>query len=168
MRVEKLEAAHAEIFQQIGQRDLRGIRLQGEHGLAEEHTPDRYPVETPHELAVEIGQLSGSGFAGHGAEGVIRHLIVAFLQHAASDRAEVTLIGEFATLAPSAGEVPAVKAIPDWETALDHLEVELVGRTRTLDEHEVPDFAALAKRCPAEPLPASASARLSRSCAASA
>jgi DNA-binding SARP family transcriptional activator len=106
------------------------------------------------ELAVEIGQLSGSGFAGRGAEGVIRHLIVAFLQHAASDRAEVTLIGEFATLAPSAGEVPAVKAIPDWETALDHLEVELVGRTRTLDEHEVPDFAALAKRCPAEPLPA--------------
>jgi DNA-binding SARP family transcriptional activator len=106
------------------------------------------------ELAVEIGQLSGSGFAGHGAEGVIRHLIVAFLQHAAPDRAEVTLIGEFATLAPSAIEVPAVKAIPDWETALGHLEVELVGRTRTLDEHEVPDFSALTSRCPAEPLPA--------------
>ena len=106
------------------------------------------------ELAVEIGQLSGSGFAGDGAEGVIRHLIVAFLQHAAPDRAEVTLIGEFATLAPAAVEVPAVKAIPDWETALGHLEVELVGRTRTLDEHEVPDFAALTSRCPAEPLPA--------------
>ena len=106
------------------------------------------------ELAVEIAQLSGTGFAGDGAAGVIRHLIVAFLQHAAPDRAEVTLIGEFATLAPSAGEVPAVKAIPDWETALGHLEVELVGRTRTLDEHEVPDFAALTKRCPAEPLSA--------------
>jgi len=106
------------------------------------------------ELAVEIGQLGGMGFAGDGAAGVIRHLIVAFLQHAAPDRAEVTLIGEFATLAPSAIEVPAVKAIPDWETALGHLEVELVGRTRTLDEHEVPDFAALAKRCPAEPLSA--------------
>jgi DNA-binding SARP family transcriptional activator len=105
-------------------------------------------------LTVEIGQLGGTGFAGDGAAGVIRHLIVAFLQHAAPDRAEVTLIGEFATLAPSAREVPAVKAIPDWETALGHLEVELVGRTRTLDEHEVPDFAALTKRCPAEPLSA--------------
>jgi DNA-binding SARP family transcriptional activator len=107
-----------------------------------------------HALTVEIGQLGGAGFAGDGAAGVIRHLIVAFLQHAAPDRAEVTLIGEFATLAPAAGEVPAVKAIPDWETALGHLEVELVGRARTLDEHEVPDFVALTKRSPAEPLPA--------------
>jgi DNA-binding SARP family transcriptional activator len=44
--------------------------------------------------------------------------------------------------------------MPDWETALSRLEDELLGRTRTLAEHEVPDFAALTNRCPAEPLPA--------------
>jgi DNA-binding SARP family transcriptional activator len=44
--------------------------------------------------------------------------------------------------------------MPDWEAALSRLEVELLGRTRTLEEHEVPDFAALTRRCPAEPLPA--------------
>jgi DNA-binding SARP family transcriptional activator len=106
------------------------------------------------ELAIEIGELGGTGFDGDGAASVVRHLIVAFLQHAAPDRAALTLIGEFATLAPSAIEVPAVKGIPDWGTALGHLEVELVGRARTLDEHEVPDFAALASRHPAEPLTA--------------
>lgn len=134
------ETAGAPPMAQADRRDQPGVISIGELG--------------GRELAVEIGQLSGSGFAGDGAEGVIRHLMVAFLQHAAPDRAEVTLIGEFATLAPAAAEVPAVKAIPDWETALGHLEVELVGRTRTLDEHEVPDFAALTSRCPAEPLPA--------------
>lgn len=134
------EATSAPPMAQADRRDQPGLISIGELG--------------GQELAVEIGQLSGSGFAGDGAEGVIRHLIVAFLQHAAADRAEVTLIGDSATLAPAAVEVPAVKAIPDWETALGHLEVELVGRTRTLDEHEVPDFAALTSRCPAEPLPA--------------
>lgn len=106
------------------------------------------------ELAIEIGELGGTGFDGDGAGGVVRHLIVAFLQHAAPDRAAVTLIGDFATLTPSAIEVPAVKGTPDWGTALGDLEVELVGRTRTLDEHEVPNFAALASRHPAEPMTA--------------
>lgn len=106
------------------------------------------------ELAIEIGELVGTGFDGDGAAGVVRHLVVAFLQHAAPDRAEVILIGDFATLAPSAIEVPAVKGIPDWGTAMGHLEVELLGRTRTLDEHEVPNFTALVGRHPAEPMTA--------------
>lgn len=106
------------------------------------------------EVSVDIGQLSGTGFVGEGASGVLRHLIVAFLQHAAPDRAEVTVVERAATLAPSASEVPAVKAVPDCETAVRRLEVELVQRTRTLDEHEVPDFATLVSEHPAEPLPA--------------
>jgi len=94
------------------------------------------------------------GFAGDGAAGVIRHLIVAFLQHAAPDRAEVTLIGEFATLAPSAIEVPAVKAIPDWENGFwVTSRLSLSDRTRTLDEHEVPD-SLRSRSGPAEPLSA--------------
>jgi len=106
------------------------------------------------ELAVDIGELSGTGFTGEGASGVLRYLIVAFLQHAASDRAEVWLFEQTATLAPSAEGVPAVKVVPDVESAIGRLEVELVQRTRTLDEHEVPDFAALVSEHPAEPLPA--------------
>jgi DNA-binding SARP family transcriptional activator len=106
------------------------------------------------ELSVDIGQLSGTGFDGAGASSVLRHLIVAFLQHAATDRAELLLIGDFATLAPSALGVPAVKAVPDLDAAVGRLEVELVQRTRTLDEHEVPNFAALVSQHPAEPLPA--------------
>ncbi len=106
------------------------------------------------ELSVDIGQLSGTGFDGPGASSVLRHLIVAFLQHASPDRAELILIGDFATLAHSALGVPAVKAVPDLEAAVGRLEVELVQRTRTLDEHEVPDFAALVSQHPAEPLPA--------------
>jgi DNA-binding SARP family transcriptional activator len=106
------------------------------------------------ELSVAIGQLSGTGFDGAGASSVLRHLIVALLQHAAPDRAELLLIGDFATLAPSALGVPAVKAVPDLDAAVSRLEVELVQRTRTLDEHEVPDFAALVSQHPAEPLPA--------------
>lgn len=106
------------------------------------------------ELAVDVGQLSGTGFTGEGAQGVLRYLIVAFLQHAASDRAEVWLFEQTATLAPSAEGVPAVKVVPDVESAVGRLEVELVQRTRTLEEHEVPDFAALVRKNPAEPLPA--------------
>jgi len=106
------------------------------------------------ELAVDVGQLSGSGFTGEGAPGVLRYLIVAFLQHAASDRAEMWLFEQTATLAPSAEGVPAVKVVPDVESAIGRLEVELVQRTRTLDEHEVPDFATLVSKHPAEPLPA--------------
>lgn len=106
------------------------------------------------EIAVDIGELSGTGFAGAGAADVLRHLIVAFLQHSAPDRAAVTLIGDFATLAPSASEVPGVKAIPNVEAGIGRLEVEIVQRTRTLEEHEVPDFVALVNRRPAEPLPA--------------
>jgi DNA-binding SARP family transcriptional activator len=106
------------------------------------------------ELAVDVGKLSGTGFTGEGARGVLRHLIVAFLQHAASDRAEVWLFEQTATLAPSAEGVPAVKVVPDVESAIGRLEVELVQRTRTLEEHEVSDFAALLRKNPAEPLPA--------------
>jgi hypothetical protein len=47
-----------------------------------------------------------------------------------------------------------VKVVPDVESAIGRLEVELVQRTRTLDEHEVPDFATLVSEHPAEPLPA--------------
>lgn len=108
------------------------------------------------EVALDLMATGPLGLAGPGGCGVARALVLDFISNASEQAAEVIVAGPalaeqlFSSVEPFAG----MEIAGDLETAITRLEVELVHRTRLIDETDDADFASYIAQNPVEPLPA--------------
>lgn len=96
------------------------------------------------------------GLAGPGGYGVARALVVDFVSNASEQAAEVVVAGPALAeqLFPGVEPFAGMEIAGDLEAAITRLEVELVHRTRLIDETDDADFASYVEQNPVEPLPA--------------
>ena len=108
------------------------------------------------DVALDLMATGPVGLSGSGAYGLARSLVLDFLSNASEQAAEVVVAGPalaeqlFPGVAPFAG----MEIAGDLEAAITRLEVELVHRTRLIDETDDADFASYIEQNPVEPLPA--------------
>ena len=106
---------------------------------------------------VELDVLTegGVGLTGAGAPGVARSIVLDFVSNAAANTAEVVIAGSHLAghLFPGVEPFAGVEVTDDVGAAITRLEVELVHRTRLIDDDEDTDFASYLEQNPAEPLP---------------
>jgi DNA-binding SARP family transcriptional activator len=96
------------------------------------------------------------GLSGPGACGVARALVLDFISNASEQAAEVIVAGPAVAelLFPGVEPFVGMEIAGDLEAAITRLEVELVHRTRLIDETDDTDFASYIEQNPVEPLPA--------------
>lgn len=108
---------------------------------------------------LDVLTAGGVGLSGAGAPGVARSIILDFVTNASAQRAEVVIAGPALAdrLFPDIEPFPGVEVFDDVEAAVTRLEVELVHRTRLIDDNEdngdESSFTDYIKQNPAEPVP---------------
>lgn len=106
---------------------------------------------------VELDLLTagGVGLSGPGAAAVARSVIADFVSNASAHAAEVIVAGPplAENLFPGVEPFVGLDVAPNVEAAITRLEVELVHRTRLIDNNDDTDFSTYVEQNPAEPLP---------------
>lgn len=106
------------------------------------------------EITVDLPAVGGMGITGPTAADVIRSAVTTTIANAHPELAEILITDDDAAkLFPDVPEVPGLTVFSDLDAAIRRLEVELIYRTRLLDQDEASDIAAVAAAHPHEPLP---------------
>ena len=108
------------------------------------------------EVALDLMATGPVGLSGPGGCGVARALVLDFISNASEQAAEVIVAGPAVAglLFPGVEPFAGMEIAGDLEAAITRLEVELVHRTRLIDETVDTDFASYIEQNPVEPLPA--------------
>lgn len=110
-----------------------------------------------HEIMVDLVGTNGLGLHGPGADDAARAVLVTLL--AATDPVEVVTTEPTLQLlcgVEHVGDIPTPATLtvtPTLTAALEHLEAELIHRTRLLDSYDTDDVTTLQRDHPDEPLP---------------
>ena len=107
------------------------------------------------EVTLDLPATGGLALTGPGAPAAVRALVVSALASGPQHAVEVVVAGaDLAdTLLPALPTVPGLTVAHDLDGALRRVEVELLERTRLLDDADVTTLAEFTASNPAEPLP---------------
>jgi hypothetical protein len=107
------------------------------------------------EIAIDLPATGGLALTGPGAAAAIRALAVIALATAPQVDSEVVIADSDLAdrLLPGIPTVPGLTVARDLDAALRHLEVELLYRTRLLDDTDITTLTEFRAINPAEPLP---------------
>ena len=107
------------------------------------------------EVTLDLPATGGLALTGPGAPAAVRALVVTALASGPQHAVEVILAGADLAdrLLPDRPTVPGLTIARDLDGALRHVEVELLERTRLLDDADVTTLAEFTASNPAEPLP---------------
>jgi DNA-binding SARP family transcriptional activator len=106
------------------------------------------------EIAIDLPATGGLALTGPGAAAAIRAVAVSALATVQIDSEVVIADTDLADrLLPGIPTVPGLTVARDLDAALRHLEVELLYRTRLLDDTDVTSLTEFRAINPAEPLP---------------
>ncbi|MDA8273977.1 MAG: BTAD domain-containing putative transcriptional regulator [Actinomycetota bacterium] len=104
-------------------------------------------------VVLGLGDWPGLSLSGPGAEAALRAWLAALVTRDGPYAAEVALPTGFAERLLPGVELAGVRRFDDTEAVLTHLEAAALGRTRRLEDAEVPDAAAYRRRSPEDPFP---------------
>ncbi len=106
-----------------------------------------------HEVRVGLSDWPGLRLSGPGAEGALRAWIAALVTRDGPYAAEILLLSELGERLLPGVELPSVRRLDGIERLLTRLEAAAIGRTRRLEDAEVPDATAYRHRSPEDPFP---------------
>jgi len=105
-------------------------------------------------VVVDLLARPGLALGGEGAVAVARAIALQVIAEGQRGRAEVIAVGPAAAGTLSGAEdVPNASVEPSPENGLTHVEIELMGRRRMMEESGVADFREFVATQPYEPMP---------------
>lgn len=112
-------------------------------------------VRSGEPAVLDLMTVGGVGLTGPGAANVARSLILDFASNATAQTAEVIIAGPALAerLFPGVESFAGMEVADDVAAAVSRLEVELVHRTRLIDDNDDADFPSYVAQNPVEPLP---------------
>ena len=100
-----------------------------------------------------LGDWPGLRLCGPGAEGALRAWIAELVTHDGPYAAEILVPAELGERLLPGIELPSVRRLDGIERLLTRLEAAAIGRTRRLEDAEVPDASTYRHRSPEDPFP---------------
>ena len=106
-----------------------------------------------HEVRLALGDWPGLRLCGPGAEAALRAWIAALVTRDGPYAAEILVPAELGERLLPGIELPSVRRLDGIDRLLTMLEAAAIGRTRRLENAEVPDASAYRHRSPEDPFP---------------